>query len=83
MRGQNFDGYRPIKSSIAGAVHLSHAACPEWGQDFVGAQSSSPEISNPHSTQEWDKVYPINPAIRKSSQVRGGAGQRPAVADNH
>jgi hypothetical protein len=40
-RQQHLDGDVSLQSRIVGPVHLSHAARPQPGDDFVGADASS------------------------------------------
>ena len=35
MRCQDFDGYISSEPGVARAVHLTHAACPEWRLNLV------------------------------------------------
>ncbi len=36
--GQDFDGYIALESSVAGAIHLTHPAGAERGEDFVRSE---------------------------------------------
>ena len=38
MLGQDLDGYRAIKTSVAGAINLAHAARTDSLEDFVWAE---------------------------------------------
>jgi len=33
--GEEFEGHLAVEPGVAGAMHLAHAALPEWGQDLV------------------------------------------------
>src|SRR5262249_30221734 len=48
---QHLDGYVPIQSSIAGAVHLAHPPRPERGEDLVVRQFHA--CAEPHSSHPW------------------------------
>jgi hypothetical protein len=36
--GENFDGYFAAQASVAGAIHLAHAARADGSEDFVRPQ---------------------------------------------
>src|SRR5260370_25319240 len=41
MRRQNFDGNNAVEPCVAGAIHFSHPARTDSGEDFVRSESSS------------------------------------------
>ena len=38
MRRQNLNGDGAVKASVLGAIHFSHAAGAQRGEDFVGTK---------------------------------------------
>jgi hypothetical protein len=39
LRWQDLEGDNAIETRVSGAIHLAHAAGPEWAEDFVRAET--------------------------------------------